>query len=289
MKKIFSFLLVTILTISSSLFAQYKKPYKIIDTYYGWDITFNELMNDLERATIVIIGEEHNDSIAHIFQYDVLKALRERRGNENIFFSMEMFERDVQSIMNEYLNGWISEKNFVKDARVWNNYKDYRPMVEFCKENKIPVICANTPSRYVNMVTRNSLKSLKDLPRDVKRNFLPPLPIDTLKGAYSEKFWSIMGDPAHVTPQMRFLYQSQNLWDATMAHSIIESLIFNPRHTVLHINGRFHSDEYLGVTYRVKKEYPKGGQVITITCIPINEYHPDEHKGLADFVILTLK
>ena len=41
----------------------------------------------------------------------------------------------------------------IKEARAWNNYKDYKPAVKFAKENKLSVIAANTPRRYVSMVS----------------------------------------------------------------------------------------------------------------------------------------
>lgn len=270
----------------STTLAQNSHNYRIFSTYYGWEVRFSELLKDAAAANVVIIGEEHNDSIAHVFQKDMLVRLANEKGAGNVFLSMEMFERDVQQVMDEYLSGWISEKNFIKESRAWSNYRDYKPLIDFCKDNNIPVICANTPPRYVNMVTRNGLVALKSLPSPTRRAFLPPLPIDTLKGAYAAKFWGLMGD-AHSSPQMKYLYQSQNLWDATMAHSILEITAFHPREVVLHLNGRFHSDEYLGVTQRVKKVLSKKGEVITITCVPADQYDPILHKGLADYVILT--
>jgi len=36
---------------------------------------------------------------------------------------MEMFETDCQNVLNEYLAGFIREKNFITDARAWHNYK----------------------------------------------------------------------------------------------------------------------------------------------------------------------
>ena len=35
--------------------------------------------------------------------------------------------------MNEYLQNMIREKNFIKEAREWNKYTDYKPMMEFAK------------------------------------------------------------------------------------------------------------------------------------------------------------
>lgn len=100
--------------------------------------------------------------------------------------SLEMFERDVQPIMDEYLTSDIREKNFVKEARVWSNYDDYRPMVEFAKSKKLNVICANAAGRYTNLVGRKGQAALMALP-DASKDFMAPLPYDTASGAYYDK------------------------------------------------------------------------------------------------------
>ena len=89
-------------------------------------------------------GEEHNDSVTHYLEQTMLRLLYSKF-NDKLTLSMEMFDRDVQTVMDEYLSGAIREKNFTKDARVWSNYRDYKPMVEFAKEKGLHVICANCP------------------------------------------------------------------------------------------------------------------------------------------------
>jgi uncharacterized iron-regulated protein len=74
--------------------------------------------------------------------------------------SLEMFQTDCQTVLNEYLAGFIREKNLITEGRAWQNYKDYRPMVELAKTAHIPVVAANAPTRYTNMVTRMGLSSL---------------------------------------------------------------------------------------------------------------------------------
>src|SRR5690606_13084691 len=152
-----------------------------------WDV----LINKLETSEIIIWGEEHNDSIGHLLQAELLSLLAASNHKAPLAFSMEMFQTDVQSIMDEYLAGWISEKNFKSEARAWNNYKDYAPMVDFCKNNNIKIVCANTPARYTNMVTRGQFAALDVLPQPTKKAYLPPFPLDTLTGRYAEKFLSI--------------------------------------------------------------------------------------------------
>jgi len=127
--------------------------------------------------------------------------------------SLKMFETDVQLVMNEYLKNLIREKNFLKEARSWNNYTDYKPMVEYSRLQGINVIAANTPNRYVNLVSRKGLVGLDSLNK-LARKWLPPLPIDTATGKYYDNFLKTMG--GHKVPGME-IYQAQNLWDSSMA------------------------------------------------------------------------
>lgn len=130
------------------------------------------------------------------------------------------------------------------------------------------------------MVTRKGLSALLQLPQATRKAYLPPLPIDTLTGAYYEQFLEIMG--GHKVPDMQ-LYQSQNLWDACMAYSISRAM---KHKVVLHLNGRFHSDRYLGTAYRVLQQN-KGKKTYTISCFQAEAYQATEHKALADFVMIT--
>lgn len=278
---LFSFLFVSLITYSSQ--AQSTYPFTIIETQTGKSITLEDLVEKLKPADVVFLGEEHDDSVAHLFELKLFESLSYLTQG-HLSLSMEMWERDVQRIMDEYLAGYISEKNFKKESRAWNNYEDYKPLIEWAKAKNIPVICANTPARYTNMVTRGTLNTLNKLPKNTRKQFLPPMPIDTLKGAYYDKFLEAMG--GHNIPNM-YLYQSQNLWDATMAHSILENMAFDPFQKILHINGKFHSDNYLGVAYRVKQFDAPSYNVVTISCNSISKYEPSVHQCIADFVVLT--
>ncbi|WP_126973919.1 ChaN family lipoprotein [Gynurincola endophyticus] len=248
-------------------------------------LSFDKMIDGLKKADVVFFGEEHNDSIAHVLQLQVLQALHQQHKN-GITLSMEMFQTDVQFILDEYLQGIIQEKNLQADGRLWKNYKDYRPLVEYARANNIDVLAANAPSRYTNRVTRNGLESLNVL-NDHSRSFLAPLPIDTLTGRYYDKFAGLMG--GHENMGNLKIYQSQNVWDATMAWNIARRAENFKKQQILHLNGRFHSDEKLGTVAQLKK-YSPNLKVMTITSFsPENFQNPDwnEWKDLADFIIIT--
>jgi hypothetical protein len=103
-----------------------------------------------------------------------------------------MFERDVQGIVDEYLQDLITESQFKASARPWEYYDaDYRPMVEMAKEAGVAVLAANAPRRYVNRVTRLGPEALNDL-SPWARSTLPPLPYPAPTEAYREEWTALM-------------------------------------------------------------------------------------------------
>ena len=204
---------------------------------------------------------------------------------------MEMFERDVQTILNEYLNNLISEQHFLSSSRPWGNYKtDYRPLVEFAKENKLEVIAANAPRRYVNMVSRLGRASLEKLSPDAKK-WLAPLPFGEASDAYAAKFNDLMGKMSDSsTPQKHNpILNSQALWDATMAYSIAEHLKKNKKSLIVHLNGAFHTENRLGTVEHLLKYRPKT-KVLVVTMRyedDFKTFDKSKHSNLGDFVILT--
>jgi uncharacterized iron-regulated protein len=259
--------------------------YKIYSTTLQKQVDLDDVITEMDNADVLFFGEEHTDSIGHVVEYTLLKKLSERYPGEATF-SMEMFETDAQPVLNEYLKGGIREKDLIKDGRAWPNYKDYRPMVEFAKSNSIPVIAANAPARYVHMVTDKGLNNLQQLDKTARQH-LAPLPIDTASGVYYNKFLKIMG--GHGAMGNLKIYQSQNLWDATMGWSIAQFYKKHRDYKILQINGGFHSEEKLGTVAQLKKYAPKA-RVLNIATYSDGDFSEADwakYKQLGDYVIFT--
>lgn len=281
------FLGLYLLTFSLTTFAQeeMESHYKIYDTRTKQIITIDKIVTDMADADVLFFGEEHSDSAAHYLENKIFRALHTQYADK-VVLSMEMFETDGQLGLNEYLNGFINEDRFSRDVRLWSNYKDYRPMIEYAKQNKIPVIAANPPRRYVNLVTRRGMRSLDSLSKDAKK-FLPPLPYDTLSGRYREKFMDIMkGSPGSSSQN---IYYSQSLWDAGMAYSIFSFLKKNKRKKVFHCVGGFHTEEKLGTAAQLQMRNRKL-KILNISSFRDDSFNnPDWEKfsSRGDYIIVT--
>jgi hypothetical protein len=63
-----------------------------------------------------------------------------------VVVAMEMFERDVQGVLDQYLAGTITEEQFLKASRPWPRFAtDYRPLVEFARAHKLDCPCCGAP------------------------------------------------------------------------------------------------------------------------------------------------
>ena len=282
---------------------QTETHYRIYDAT-GKAASMEEVLAALDKAEVVCVGELHDDPAGHAFEADLLKRALEHNGDGNaktkkrpLTLSLEMFERDAQVVLDEYLHGLIAERHFLLSSRPWNNYQtDYRPLVEFAREKNLSVIAANAPARYVNRVARLGPASLKDLTTEA-RGWLPPLPYESASPAYAAKFTQLMTGPQMTGgaqgPQSphgnTYLLDAQSLRDATMAFAIAQQLKRQPESLVLQINGNFHSEERLGVPEQLQHYRPKT-RTLVITIVNDKSYPAFDAARfgkLGDFVILT--
>ena len=257
------------------------------------------MMARLAAADVIIFGEQHDDRETHRAQLELLEALG--RSGRPIVLSLEMFERDVQSALDDYLAGRMSEADFLARSRPWGNYAaDYRPLVELARERGWRVIAANVPRPIASAVGRRGLAALDTLPPaerahaagdiacpedDYRTRFLEqmrshspgsggsPSPGDTLPSAMAERF-----------------YLAQCLKDETMAESIVEAMREGPRDAIVyHVTGAFHSDYHEGIVPRVRRRTP-AADVVVVVGVPIADPRTASiapHTGRADFVIFT--
>ena len=279
-----------LLMITQSSFAQVSENSYRVYNSQGNPATINQIISVVGKSNVIFLGENHDDVVAHYLQTEIFdKTIKNYSNNSKVTLSLEMFERDVQIVLNEYLKNLITEKQFLDDSRPWNNYKtDYRPVVELAKQNNLDIIAANAPRRYVNMVSRNGRDALEQLSPEAKK-WLAPLPYGQSSEVYAKKFTDLMGGMQSNMPRISKILESQTLWDATMAFSIAEYVKNNKNACVIHLNGSFHTENRLGTVEQLLKFNPKL-KILVITMRyedNFTKFDKTRHSNLGDFVILT--
>ncbi|MGI8884991.1 MAG: ChaN family lipoprotein [Pyrinomonadaceae bacterium] len=266
-----------------------ENDYRIFDAN-GNPANLEKIIEEIGKSDVVFLGEQHDDAVAHSLQLKFFTAVFEKYAvQRKPVLSLEMFERDVQIVLDEYLKGQISETHFLSSSRAWGNYKtDYRPLVEFAKEKNIEIIAANAPRRYVNMVSRLGRDSLKQLSPEAKK-WLAPLPFGEASAAYTKKFNALMGSRTDSTSSHNPMLASQSLWDATMAFSIAENLRQDKNALIVHLNGSFHTENRLGTVEHLLSYRPKT-KILVVTMRyeeDFKKFDKSKFSNLGDFVILT--
>lgn len=262
-----------------------------IYTSDGRPATFDALLEAVGAAEVIYLGERHDDSTGHAFQNDVFRRLHARLdGRRYVALSLEMFETDVQTVLDEYLAGLVTEQHFLSASRPWANYaRDYRPLVEYAKAHALPVVAANAPRRYANRVSRRGPAALDSLFADAQALWLPPLPYPAPTPAYRARWDALMGGaPGHTGAAggPSNMLMAQSLWDATMGHRIARALDRNAGTLVVHLVGGFHVEGDVGTPDAVR-HYRPGTRGVVVAIRPAAAFDPAEHAGLGDFIVLT--
>ncbi|WP_244526184.1 ChaN family lipoprotein [Lishizhenia tianjinensis] len=275
MKAILTILSVCCLTLS--LFAQLEN-YKIF-TAKGKEVSYDKMLKSLQKQEVILFGELHNNVIAHWLELEVLKSLS---GTQKVAVGLEMFERDNEADLQNYLNDSINKKAFDTLVRFWPNYAtDYAPLLEFCKKDSIPFHATNIPRTFANLVYKKDFQALDSL-SEKEKSWIAPLPItyyDTLP--QYQAILEMMGD--HGTPT---LVKAQAIKDATMAYFALELLLSAEQ--VIHYHGTFHSNYHEGIYWYIKHYRPQTS-IQTIATVDQEDLKKltKEHYNKADYIIVV--
>lgn len=257
-----------------------KPAYKLYDDK-GKKTDYKSLLKDAAAADMVFFGELHDNSLCHWLQLELTKDLYDQIGSD-LVLGAEMFETDNQLLLDEYLSGEIRTKNFEAEVKLWKNYKtDYKALVEFAKEHQLPFIGTNIPRRYASIVNKEGFDGLDSLSPDAYALMAPlPIAFDPEVGCYKAMMEMMRGMDTHDTLNIA---RAQAMKDATMAHSILQN--WEEGKTFLHYNGSYHSDNYEGIVWWIKKEKPELN-IVTISTVEQDTITSlaDDSKNLADYI-----
>lgn len=252
------------------------------DAKSGKELTVAQLAQKLAKYDVVFFGEYHDQSEIHKSEIDLLEALHKIKG-EKLVLSMEMFEVDNQEKLDSFLAGQLNEADFMATSRPWPNYQtDYAPLVNFAKEQNMPVVAANVPRFLAAHVAKNNASAA-----GIEEQYKKWLPKATYapEGAYKDKFYAQMSSPAapmKMPPQrLAAVYAAQCLKDDKMAESIAAFADAHQNMQILHINGCFHSDAHLGTAQKLEALRPE----LKVAVITPLERKQKGEKPAGDFVV----
>ena len=276
------------LLVGLASFARGDRPAYRLFSATGQPTDYDQMLQELAQADVVLFGEQHNDALVHWLELQVAKDLLRLKPPGQLVLGMEMFERDVQPLVAQYAAGTLADTAFERQTRPWPNYAtDYRPLLQFARENHLAVVGTNAPQPFARAVARGSLAALDKLPA-ADRALLAPLPLKVDYDLPGYKNMAVMfgGDSKAHGGGAQTIIQAQALKDATMAHFIRASR--QPGQTLLHLNGSYHSDHRDGIGAYLRQGGPPL-RVRTLSVVTQAQLQTleKENVDVADYVVVV--
>jgi uncharacterized iron-regulated protein len=249
MKRPFLQLLVlsAILAISACRTAATTDPLEIYDLEHGKLLTDSMALQRLQSARIVLVGEHHNNADHHQAQLQVIQALH--RAGRRVAIGMEMFRRDSQQALDQWISGRMEEQQFVE---IFNDnwtygWKLYRPILAYARDNRIPVVGLNVSRKITAQVAYHGFQSLN---RE-QRGALEGVVCDVSE-EYREFVQRAYGAHGHGRMNFEQFCEAQLVWDSVMALNAIDYLKQHDEHIMVIVAGSGHARK-LGIPTQLAK------------------------------------
>jgi len=239
------------------------------------------MIEDLRKATLVFVGETHDNELHHRLQLEIIRDLYSAKAP--IAVGMEMFTASSQ----EYLNSWIAGKINPDDfIRVY--YKNwgfpwpvYRDILLYVRDNKIPTIGLNIPPEISRKVASSGFSSLSK----EEREKLPPetgCAVDEHYMKFIKRAYAMHG---HGGKQFLHFCEAQLLWDQVMAVNLVEFLRKNPGRMVVVLTGNGHAWKR-GIPEQVRMLSSKISYRVALPDVPGSTDPANISVEDADYILL---
>jgi len=238
-------------------------------------IPLADIIVKVSDRKIVYVGERHTEYEDHLVQLETIKGLHTK--DRKIAIGMEMFQRPFQKALDDYIGGKTDEKDFLKASeyfRRWGfDYTLYRDILRYARDEKIPVVALNIRKEIVDKVSKGGIDSLSE----EEKSELPGS-MDMTDEDYKKRLKEAF--EAHIdTGEMTFpnFYQSQIIWDETMAQAVDDYLKKDPDRRMVVMAGAGHLAYASGIPRRAFRR--NGLDYAIVLC------DSEVEKGIADFVL----
>jgi uncharacterized iron-regulated protein len=227
-----------------------------IDVYQGEPLRYEELLEDLATADVVYLGERHTVERHHEIQTKILTDLAQK--GISLALGLEQMESSQQPHLDRYNRREIDFEQLAEATgwpKRWQNYRQYRPILEAARRGRIPVVALNARAETIRQVVQSGgiermpPAARKDLPAEMR-----------LQDPTYEKVLSLqMMVHAAATPEaLRPMIEAQIARDESMAQTLAAFLKSEPGRgrKVLVLCGAGHVAYGLGMPARVQRRLP---------------------------------
>ncbi len=239
--------------------------------------SIGEVIPALLKKRLVFVGETHDNYAHHLGQLDIIKGLH--RAYPDLAIGMEMFQKPFQAHLDSFIAGDISEQQFLRSSEWFDrwsfDYRLYRPILDYAREHKIPVVALNASKELKNRVSKVGMAGLNEQERAQV-----PAEVDRSDEEYIARLRKIFHQhPGSGKRDFERFLDVQLLWDESMAERAAAYLKDNPAKKLVVLAGTGHLMYGSGIPQRVTRRM----DVETAIVLPADNLKIK--PGIADFLI----
>ncbi len=243
-------------------------------------VTIDDIIPRLTASRIIYVGETHDQFAHHMNQLKVIQKIHD--AGYQLAVGMEMFQKPYQQVVDDYLAGRIDELAFLKKTEYFSrwryDYNLYKPIIDYLKQQRIPLVALNIHGDLTRKVAREGMydlsdKQKKELPSDM--NFSN----ETYRKDLNQVF--TVHNKQENLKDFNYFLQAQMVWDEGMAESAHRFLANHPEHKMVILAGNGHVRYKYGIPDRL---YRRNHEPFTVVV-----QDEEIEDGVADYVLLTTK
>lgn len=239
----------------------------------GW----TDYLNALSDASVVAVGEKHDEARHHEVQAEVVRELAAR--GLPVTVGLEMATPEDQPTLDAFLSGAMSEADFAAWwVKAWRfPFALYKPIFDAARAARLPVAGLNVPRPLIKEVARKGLAGLS--PAD--RALLPVSIQESGDARYRAFVEASLDDHGPMPPARRAnMREVQAVWNEAMGERAA-ALAASGRLVVV-VAGQGHMFYGGGVPESAAR---RGARAVTVLAYPLDGSAvplPDQLRALQD-------
>ncbi len=226
-------------------------------------LSFAAIMEQIGDKQVVYVGESHTRNEDHLLQLRVIRAMFAQ--NPQLAIGMEMFSREAQPVLDRYVAGELSEREFLKQSGYFSkwgyDYRLYREIINFARSHHLPIVALNQEKELVSKVFKEGASALT-----AEELAKVPADRDLAIPGYRERITEVFAlHGEHGGPeQINGFFQAQAIWDETMAESVTTFLSAHPESRMVVLAGQGHANKNTAIPPRVTRRLPTIRQAVIL-------------------------
>lgn len=237
----------------------------------------DRLLDRLADRRAIFVGESHDRYEDHLNQLAIIQGLHAR--GKPLMIGMEFFQQPFQPALDAYVAGTIDEAEFLRRTQYFDrwryDYRLYRPILRFAREQRIPVIALNLESELTGKVGEVGIAGLS---ADERARL--PADIDRSDPAYRARLEAVFKQhPGADRRSIEHFIEVQLLWDEGMADRAARALAAHPDRILVVLAGSGHLEYGQGIPKRLLR------RAAVPSAIVLNGTGRDPDPAVADFLL----